>query len=445
MKSVLISVLLCVLAVPAAADSPADYAAQLRLDVPTNASLLRLPLDADVYRATRRADLGDLRVFNAAGEALPMARLHRDSSERVFSATAALTPLPSVAAESGNGAAKLSINQTSGETRVEVDMGRRVSVASAPTRYLADTEGFRRAVHAISIPLAADTIFEGRLHVETSRDLANWHDLATSEPVLAIGQGDARIERTRIELSGRSERYLRLTWLGDPPVPAPAALELVHREQSGPSQRQWLDLAGTAAGDHIDYVAPGLFPIDQLRLVPVDGNDVLAAQVASRPGVSARWQARARSVGYRLQGETATREGLPVAITLTRDPLWRVSPERPETAGVAARLQLGWVPEEIVFVARGAGPYVLAVGHPDKAPAWLPPATIVPGYGSEAEQVLAIASIAGGGHSVQAAARPTSVWQPGEHWWLWGALGLGVAVLGWMARGVWRDLHQNKA
>jgi hypothetical protein len=396
-----------------------------------------------VYRAVRRQDLGDIRVFNAAGEALPMARLVRKRTERIFGAQVALTPLPTATVESGNGSAKLSINQRGGETRVEVDVGRGVSAATAPTRFLADTEGFGRAIHAISVPLAADSLFEGRLRVETSRNLAEWRDLASSEPVLAVGTGDARFERTRIEFSGRAERYLRLSWLGDPPAPALAALELVHREQSGPLKRQWLDLVGTAAGDHINYVAPGLFPIDQFRLLPVDGNDVVSAQVLSRSGVTARWQLQAQSVGYRLQREASVREGPPVTIPLTRDPLWRVSPARPETAGAASRLQLGWVPEEIVFVARGAGPYLLAVGHPDKAPAWLPPSTVVPGYGSGAEETLSDAHIASGGGVVEPIARPTSVWQPGSHWWLWAALGLGVTVLGWMARGVWRDLHRD--
>lgn len=443
MRYALLSMLSCMLSFQAVADSPSDYALQLPINVPQNASLLRLVLDADVYRAVRRPDLGDIRVFNAAGEALPMARLVRERSERLFSAQVALTPLPVAVAEGGNGAAKLSINQRGGETRVEVDVGRGVSAAPAPTRFLADTESFGRAVHAISIPLAADSLFEGRLRVETSRNLADWRDLAASEPVLAVGKGEARIERTRVELAGRAERYLRLSWLGDAPVPAVSVLDLVHREQPGPVKRHWLDLVGTAAGEHVNYVAPGLFPVDQFRLLPVEGNDVVAARVFSRAGVSARWQLQAQSVGYRLQGEASVREGPPVTIPLTRDPLWRVSPERPETAGAASRLQLGWVPEEIAFVARGAGPYLLAVGHPDKTPAWLPPATVVPGYGSGAEENLSDAHIAVSGTVVEPVARPTSVWQPGQHWWLWAALGLGVAVLGWMARGVWRDLHRE--
>ncbi len=439
MRQVFLPLLLGTLAAAAAAESPADYAARLGLEVPADSSLLRLTLDADVYRATRRADLGDLRVFNAAGEALPMARLPRERAERRFVARLALTPLPAAPGD-GAGATRVVVEERGGDTRVRVDVDHKASAMPAPTRFVADTASFPHPVHAIEIPLAADGDFEGRLLVETSRDLATWRSLATNEAVLAVGKGEARIERTQITLAGRAERYLRLSWLGAPPVPAPAGIELIHHEQPNPPQRQWLELSGNAAGVHVDYLAPGLFPVDQFRLVPAAGNDVVAARVASRPGVSARWQFRARSVGYRLQGEGAVREGSPVSLALTRDPLWRVSAERPQTAGAPALLQLGWVPEEIVFVARGAGPYLLAVGHPDRAPAWLSPQTIVPGYGTGAEAAMAVARIAGGDTPVAAAARPSSLWQPGRHWWLWGALGLGVAVLGWMARGVWREL-----
>lgn len=444
MRQVFLPMLLCTLAAAAAAESPVDYAARLGLEVPANAALLRLTLDADVYRATRRADLGDLRVFNAAGEALPMARLPRERTERTFTARIALTPLPA-APGAGARATQVLVEERGDDTRVRVEVGNRASQVSAPTRFVADTGSFPHPVHAIEIQLAADGDFEGRLLVETSRDLAAWRNLAANEAVLAVGKGEARIARTRITLAGRAERYLRLSWLGAPPVPAPTEIELVHRQQPSSPQRQWLELTGTAAGGHVDYLAPGLFPIDQLRLVPAAGNDVVAARVSSRPGVSVRWQFRARAVGYRLQGEDAVREGSPLALALTRDPLWRVSAERPQTAGAPARLQLGWVPEEIVFVARGVGPYVLAVGHPDRAPAWLSPQTIVPGYGTASEAALGVARIVGGSAVVEPVARPSSLWQPGRHWWLWGTLGLGVVVLGWMARGVWLELGRRKA
>ena len=443
MKYWLMALALCTGLSPASAQRPQDFVAQLPLVVPADASLLRLPLNADVYRATRRADLGDLRIFNAAGEALPMARLPITDAERLLHGRVALAALPRVATGERS-AARVSVERRSGDTRVEVDVGSEAFEAGPPWRFLADTDSFGHRVHEIRIAFFAEEQFEGRLKVETSADLTGWRTLAAGEAVLAIGRGADRIERDRIELTGRAQRYLRLSWLDAPPATMPAQLELIHKLRGDRPHRQWLTLTGSAAGKHIDYLSPGLFPVDRLRLLPAAGNDVVDARVASRPGVSQRWRYRARSLAYRLQDGAAVREGPATTLALTRDPLWRVSPERPETTGSALpQLQLGWVPEEVVFVARGAGPYLLAVGDPDLAPAWRRPERVVPGYRSAHQAVLADARIRARGDAVEPAARPISLWQPGRHWWLWAALGLGVAVLAWMARGVWRELRRK--
>lgn len=443
---------------PHAADAPGDYAVQRQIDAPAGGALLRLALDADVYRALRRADLGDLRVFNAAGEALPIARLPAERSERSHSARITLTPLPVAEAAGGAtaGGTHIAIDQRGGDTRVRVDVGAGTTgvavggaaPAAVPPRYLADTQAFGRAVHAIDIPLPAGTRFEGRLRVEASADLADWRTLAADAVVLVVGDGDGRLARTRIELAGSAggtaARYLRLTWLGAPPTPAPAEIELIHRE-SPPPERQWLALAGSAGGDKLAYLSPGLFPVDAARLQPAPGsNDVIAVQLASRSGVAAPWRLRATTVGYRLEQAGGVRESPPARFPMTRDPLWQVTPLRPELAGAPPQLELGWLPEEIVFVARGAGPYVLAVGHPDRPPAWLPIDTLVPGHGTATELVPALARLVPGAAPPAPVDRPTSILEPGRHWWLWAALVAGVLVLGAMARGVWREVGKGR-
>lgn len=436
------------------AESPDDYALQQRIAAPAGAALLRIALDESVYRALRRPDLGDLRVFNAAGEALPIARWPAQRPERTHTLSVALTALPvgdgSAATGTALGRAQVAIDQRGGDTQVRVEVGPAGVTTSpppvVPRRFLADTEAFGHAVQAIEIPLPAEARFEGRLQVETSADLGGWRTLAANEAVLAVGAGNGRLSRTRIELHGGNARYLRLTWLGDAPEPLPQSIELIHREISAPVDHQWISLAGKASGQQVAYLSPGLFPVDRLRLVPTRGsNDVVMGQLFSRPAVSERWQFRSNEVGFRLERDGGPRENPPVSFAMTRDPLWQLRLLRPETAGVAPDLALGWVPEEIVFVARGDGPYRLAVGHPGRTPVWLPVETLVPGYGTANEATPAPARLEPPAGAVEPVARPTSVLEPGRHWWLWAALILGVGALGWMARGVWREMQRPVA
>ena len=66
--------LLCLsLSASAAAASADDYAYAWPLQTPGDSSAWQVELNADIYGAVHDADLRDIEVVNAAGEAVPMA------------------------------------------------------------------------------------------------------------------------------------------------------------------------------------------------------------------------------------------------------------------------------------------------------------------------------------------------------------------------------------
>ena len=68
-------------AVGAADLVPQDFAYARQIETPDNATIYRVALPLDVYKNVVRSDLGDLRVFNASGKAVPYAlRLPLDES-----------------------------------------------------------------------------------------------------------------------------------------------------------------------------------------------------------------------------------------------------------------------------------------------------------------------------------------------------------------------------
>jgi hypothetical protein len=70
----LLAILLLV-ALPAHAEAPGDFAYAASVEVSSQEALLWLELPSAVYEGAVRTDLGDLRVFNAAGEVVPHAFL----------------------------------------------------------------------------------------------------------------------------------------------------------------------------------------------------------------------------------------------------------------------------------------------------------------------------------------------------------------------------------
>lgn len=428
------------LAAPLALAAPGveDFDVRLAIEAPAEASLLQLNLPADVYRAVRHADLRDVRIFNAAGEAVPMARLPRPTETQALRVERPLVALPARAAAVRDGVTVHASGAAS--VRVEVEGAAPVTTTALPG-YLLEVKDFDATIDALTLVWPESTPFEAAVSVQASDDLQQWRTVAHRTALLSLGEGEARIVQDRVALPAVRARYLRIDWVGTPPpVSLQRAVLLNHRRTA--AAREWVVLSGQADGKIIDFTSPGLFPVDALRLVPVGDSDVISGRVASRAAVSSRWQWRARTVGYRLQQVGGVDEGEATTIAPTRDPLWRVTLDA--DAAVAPRLALGWTPESVAFVARGAGPYTLAVGHASAPSVWQAPGQVVPGVGTDRAAMLVSARVLSGEAPVAAAPREPAPWQAGSHWWLWGALLLGVGVLGAMARGLWREMGGAK-
>jgi hypothetical protein len=106
-------------------------------------------------------------------------------------------------------------------------------------------------------------------------------------------------------------------------------------------------------------------------------------------------------------------------------------------------MRAGWVPQEIVFAARGSGPFLIAYGNIAATSSALPVATLVPGYASGVEPLGAIAVAHVGvaaplGH-IEQAKRPREY----RRATLWAVLILGVVVLAWMAWQLSRQLNAS--
>ncbi len=433
-------ILLMLASTALATAGPKDFDIQLNIEVPDEASLLRLKLPEDVYRVARRADLGDVRIFNAAGEAVPMARLPRGTEVLEQRVELPLVTLPKVAIPMG-GKTVVTQGMSGSSLRVEIDTHQ--GEPTAVPDYLIEVKGFDAPIDELILSWPESISFEAAVKILASDDLSGWRSVVRRAPLLAIGQGESRIMHNSVKLPAVKARYLRVSWVGTVPAVSLKHATLVHSKTSQASEYQWLTLDGTIKKNAIEYVSPGLFPVDKIRLVPVDDADVLSARIYSRKAVSARWRWLTRTLGYRLRHNGEIYEGSPDPVSMTHDPLWRVVLEKGARSSLPPRLQLGWVPNEIVFVARGDGPFTLAAGSASALPVWLAPEQVVPGFGTDASKSTEPAYITAGQFQVRPVTRNAVPWQIGSNWILWAVLVIGVGVLGVMARGLWSDMRSD--
>lgn len=466
MKPLIILILLAFSAEALAAERPADFAYGATLDADGSEALYEVILPAAVYRGVARADLGDVRVFNGAGEIVPYALRPRRTASADAPAPLALTLFP-LKARAGASIEGLSISahrSAGGATSINVTSSGGQGGEKRTIGYLVDLSAQDRALRHIEFDwqTTADG-FAGKLRIDASDDLAAWRTLVAAAPLVSLEVAGQKLEQKRIELPRQKMKYLRLSWLPEAGRAAPPELVSARGELAAQfieAPREW-EKAAAAKGDkpgEFMYDLRGHLPVDRVRFALPEPNTVVQIELLARNRAEQPWRFVARGVAYRLRqgsGEIASPE-LSVSTTTDRYWLLRIDTRSGGVGAGAPGLEAGWVPQRLVFAARGKPLFQLAYGNREAKPASLAISTLIPGYKEEADAAIRSAKPAAqqtvNVKSAQALAqqelggearREAAVdW---KRWSLWAALILGVLILAAMAWRLTRQLNAQDA
>jgi hypothetical protein len=446
-----------------AAERPADFAYSVPLEADGKEALYEVMLPASTYRGVVRADLADVRVFNGAGEVVPHALRPRLTTATEAVAPVVLTLFP-LRAEAGSDVDRISIRvrrDAGGKSIIDVSStstGARAGVEKSTVGYFVDLTALDRALRAIEFEWQpVPDGFSGKLRVDASDDLGSWRTLVAAAPLVNLEVAGQRLQQKRVELPRQKVKYLRLSWVaqgGDaaPPELASAGGELV--EKTVEAAREWVlaePSKGEKPGEYL-FDLRGRHPVDRVRLHLPEPNTVAQLELLARDKSDAPWRMVTRGVAYRLRrdGGEITSPELSVGVTTDRYWLLRVDQRGGGVGSGAPKLEAGWVPHTLVFAARGEPPFQLAYGNRDAKPAGYTIDTLIPGYRDAAgPKIRATKAGAQQIFNVSSAQALTQQELGGEarlkekidwkRWSLWGALILGVAILGAMA---WRLVRQ---
>ncbi len=466
MKSLIIMILISLSSGIMAAEQPTDFAYGAALEADGSEALYEVILPAALYRGVARSDLGDVRVFNGADEIVPYALRPRRTASADAPAPLALTLFP-LKAQTGTSIEGLSISVqrgAGGAASINVTSSGGSGGEKRTVGYLVDLSAQERALRNIEFDWQAVADgFAGKLRIDASDDLASWRTLVAAAPLVSLEVAGQKLEQKRVELPRQKMKYLRLSWL---PQKGGAALpELISARgepasQSVEANREWekaVAAKGEKPGEFI-YDLRGHFPVDRVRLDLPEPNTVVQVELLARDRADQPWRFVARGVAYRLRqggGEIASPE-LTLATTTDRYWLLRIDQRGGGVGSGAPGLEAGWVPQRLVFAARGKPPFQLAYGNREAKPASLAISTLIPGYKEDSDAAIRSAKPAAqqtvNVKSAQALAqqelggearREAAVdW---KRWSLWGALLLGVIILGAMAWRLARQLSSPRA
>jgi hypothetical protein len=221
-------------------------------------------------------------------------------------------------------------------------------------------------------------------------------------------------------------------------------------ETIGP-ENQWTTVQGacnrqesTSGKTVYEYDSSAMYPVDQVRLQFSEKNTLVTAGIFSRSDNTEPWRYRQGGSLYNLGEDAMSLVQDTVSIEPVSDRYWRVEIVGGMSGDAGAVLEMGWIPHDLLFVAQGDGPYMLAYGSARLGNEALPggmPELLTAMAKKDAEQLLKTATpgaeVELGGVGQRIPAPPPLPW---KKWVLWGVLVIGVGIIAWMAVSLGRGM-----
>jgi Protein of unknown function (DUF3999) len=440
-------------------DKPEDYALRYTLEIRSDTGLQRITLPAAALAAARTADRADLRVFNANGQAVPLAiaparaQVLTDAPVRW-----PIYPINATTLEQQNlGGLQLRIEERAGQRTVLVDTGAasKRSTTTAPTQQigaLIDTKALTGAIENMILDAELPIGQPIPITIAASKDLKSWRTLVDSAPVFRFGAEQAPSSMSiAMSRAALDKEYLRITW----PLQQGFTLrgvQITPASESKSVPRVAIPLAITPSQNASEIVVnvPFATPLYALDIRAASPNVLAPIRISGRNQPAEPWRTLANSVVYRMtnNGVETSNPSIELGGVSVRE--LRIETDKNAAGFGAASPTISALvePVEMVFLATGAAPFDLAVGRADAKRIALPIASLIPGYARDAELALPHAKVIEA--SVRAAAPDTSalsevrdrIGAPSNRSLvLWAILLGGVVLLGGIA---WMIFRQTK-
>ena len=345
-----------------------DFAYGIRIDVPGATAVAALSLPEDVYAITCRKDLGDVRVFNASGEPVPhLIRFAKTLKTDAPWRSLAFFPIPE-AADTEAGGYRVFVRTGPDGAVVRVDP-RSETGSSKPARtFLIDLSRVGRSLSQLRLQWRpGDDTLMATLAVDASDDLVAWTPVVQRSAISDMRYGGHRLLNNTIALKPSKKRYLRLRRLdAGPAVPLVRIEGRIQPEGRNPV-RVLVKLEGQPDPDRsgvFEYRTGGAFPVDRVNLIFDQANSMADATIESRDDPDAAWARRFKGLFYRIDVDNPPLTSAARAVPVSMDRHWRLSVNASDsTIGSAVpRLEIGYRPHDLFFIARGSGPFTLAFG-----------------------------------------------------------------------------------
>ena len=348
---------------PAGSDSDAtSYRLRMPLTLAGDAPVQRITVPAQALVASQSADLSDIRVFDASGRPVPMARIAAvpaPSREIGFPALPILGSRPMLDVTG----VSLAIDDQ-GRARV-ASLDGKITKTDATTMVvgaLFDTRAQNGQAEQLALDASVPASQPVTFTVEGSADLKTWQPLG-ERVVYRTPSGAGRNGDAAIALRGSLQpgTWLRVTWRAETPLIAPVVVRGATLTTRAAVVAPLVIVPATtsvlADGHTLEFDVPFATPIATITVDPRGNEGILPVRILGRNSREAPWM----TMG---EGRAAATTATAIAIGAQAVRMIRIEADR-RTSGftVAPAIRFGLSSHEIAFVASGRPPYEFAAGR----------------------------------------------------------------------------------
>ncbi len=363
--------------------SPRDFQYNIQLSPQNKSSLFKFPLPKHVYLNSNRHNLHDVLIFNSIGEIVPMEIEDIPPMEIIEQKSYSIPFFKTFDAIQEASDINLSVttsNNQNPQNNVNVRIKNPSEIATEQTIYI-DTQKIdnlnvklNKLVLDWQFKIPGNYIFN--VSVDDSSNLINWHYNSRSK-LIDFNTGDTTIVENTVILSPTNHRFLRLIINADQTTPHVNAIRGEVSRTTKVTQQRWHTVKLTPSFDNKhDYTfdLSGNFIINALRITPKENNDLYTASIYSRNTNKNHWHYITKDDIYTITNEKNRVSNHEISFYNNSNPHWMVRFDQlfntnksslNKSDDTLPLVEFSWRPHEVIFLAKGKGPYTLAYGKAD--------------------------------------------------------------------------------
>ena len=432
-------------------------AATFMLDATGQDALYRTEVPKAVYQHSRSENLTDLTIHNANGEQVPYALLPYEALHPLNTTTHDTKPLPvyPINEYQLKNPAALNIKiESAGNHHLDPTVALKINSQIKDTKniYLIDAGKDHPTLKSLRVDWLGGEGALLSLEILASDDLKTWSH--AGHAVLLKTTADGKVlSQNRITLDNpTTQRFLQIR----PSDNHLLVLTRIHAEYSNllsiAPHLLWQDLQlfsrelNQKTGEiNLDFESPGRYAISRLRVMLPETNTITNVKIFARKSSNDPWQYTSAASLYRVIKEAKTYTNADITVYPTSARYWRLQFNQ-ANGGLGSEnpnLSVGWLPDTLVWNARGKAPFSLQIGNNPDIVNNVAIDSLISNYSIEPElkikkiQQLPKSSLSIESQTtIQSDAAATNAWtSPPDYkrWILWGGLLIGVLLLAGMA------------